>query len=117
MLTRTLRIPFDDLRDTSLLLFVEAICNGILVINSCWIIMFQGMFRKRGRPPDPPTNWWILAAPPLSSLGGEVRKHSPVVNWKVGLSTCVAKSNQKVKEKFGILRKFSRRKRNLFPKP
>ena len=31
-----------------------------------------------------PAMFWQLAAPPLSSLGGEVRKHSPVVKLKVG---------------------------------
>ena len=30
MLTRALRIPFDDLRDTSLQLFVEAICIWVV---------------------------------------------------------------------------------------
>ena len=54
MLTRALRIPFDELRDTSLLVFVRVICVWInKVIFSCYKNMFQGMFRKRGRPPDP----------------------------------------------------------------
>ena len=54
-----------------------------------------------------------LAAPPLSSLGGEVRKHSPC-EVDSGFEHMLCKNRPKRKEKFGILRKFSHVENTIF---
>ena len=62
-----------------------------------------------------------LAAPPLSSLGGGVRKHSPVtdVKLKVGHAHVMQESNQardrRCRKIWTFKKILSARKRNIFP--